>query len=139
MLFQLSCTRPFPLLFFFFFNDTATTEIYTLSLHDALPICGPHADGVDEEVEAGPELAYPIGGALADERDRYHHGRDEDRVDRDCQQLQGGHESHGRVAGLSAARHTPRNCRHDTQRELTGAPPRTSILSTVGQQSRPLR
>src|SRR5439155_19697579 len=24
----------------FFFNDTATTEIYTLSLHDALPICG---------------------------------------------------------------------------------------------------
>ena len=27
-------------LMFFFFNDTATTEIYTLSLHDALPICG---------------------------------------------------------------------------------------------------
>src|SRR2546427_6851751 len=27
------------LFFFFFFNDTATTEIYTLSLHDALPIC----------------------------------------------------------------------------------------------------
>src|SRR6266705_6553507 len=26
------------ILFFFFFNDTATTEIYTLSLHDALPI-----------------------------------------------------------------------------------------------------
>ena len=25
---------------FFFFNDTATTEIYTLSLHDALPIYG---------------------------------------------------------------------------------------------------
>src|SRR5438309_11654298 len=30
---QLYCS-----LFFFFFNDTATTEIYTLSLHDALPI-----------------------------------------------------------------------------------------------------
>src|SRR5205814_10688702 len=29
---------PFP--FFFSFNDTATTEIYTLSLHDALPISG---------------------------------------------------------------------------------------------------
>src|SRR2546425_10597184 len=29
---------------FFFFNDTATTEIYTLSLHDALPI-SPHSDG----------------------------------------------------------------------------------------------
>src|SRR6267142_5711591 len=33
----------FPFLWFFFFNDTATTEIYTLSLHDALPICG-HGD-----------------------------------------------------------------------------------------------
>src|SRR2546427_3562120 len=34
---------------FFFFNDTATTEIYTLSLHDALPISprlGPDATGV---------------------------------------------------------------------------------------------
>src|SRR3712207_8359405 len=29
-------------LFVFFFNDTATTEIYTLSLHDALPIFPPH-------------------------------------------------------------------------------------------------
>src|SRR2546422_5181509 len=29
--------------FFFFFNDTATTEIYTLSLHDALPI---HVDAL---------------------------------------------------------------------------------------------
>src|ERR1035437_10634841 len=32
-----SCFYLLPLLFFF--NDTATTEIYTLSLHDALPIC----------------------------------------------------------------------------------------------------
>src|SRR5256886_5473647 len=31
-------TRDFRVSFFFFFNDTATTEIYTLSLHDALPI-----------------------------------------------------------------------------------------------------
>src|SRR5256885_3163596 len=32
-------THHLPLIFsFFFFNDTATTEIYTLSLHDALPI-----------------------------------------------------------------------------------------------------
>src|SRR5256885_15489173 len=30
--------RLYPISFFFFFNDTATTEIYTLSLHDALPI-----------------------------------------------------------------------------------------------------
>src|SRR6266849_5373890 len=31
-------TLPVTFPFFFFFNDTATTEIYTLSLHDALPI-----------------------------------------------------------------------------------------------------
>ena len=30
--------KVFIYIFFFFFNDTATTEIYTLSLHDALPI-----------------------------------------------------------------------------------------------------
>src|SRR5260221_6208694 len=29
--------------YFFFFNDTATTEIYTLSLHDALPILANHS------------------------------------------------------------------------------------------------
>src|ERR1043166_10197753 len=32
------CAHAFVLCLFFFFNDTATTEIYTLSLHDALPI-----------------------------------------------------------------------------------------------------
>src|SRR3990167_6868589 len=50
------------LLFFFFFNDTAPTEIYPLSLHDALPILGTHfgwrivvADDVDaaDEGDAG--------------------------------------------------------------------------------------
>src|SRR5256885_5772354 len=38
----------FLLVFFFFFNDTATTEIYTLSLHDALPISRQLADGPGE-------------------------------------------------------------------------------------------
>src|SRR2546430_11677892 len=37
-------TRPHLSCVFFFFNDTATTEIYTLSLHDALPICNDHAE-----------------------------------------------------------------------------------------------
>jgi len=41
------------LLFFFFFNDTATTEIYTLSLHDALPISGEWLD------IGGPSLPEP--------------------------------------------------------------------------------
>src|SRR5438270_11880324 len=34
-----------PFRIFFFFNDTATTEIYTLSLHDALPILQPARPG----------------------------------------------------------------------------------------------
>src|SRR2546430_17715449 len=38
LLFCLFSFRSSLLSFFFFFNDTATTEIYTLSLHDALPI-----------------------------------------------------------------------------------------------------
>src|SRR2546426_12307017 len=37
---------------FFFFNDTATTEIYTLSLHDALPICLRFAPGALERRDA---------------------------------------------------------------------------------------
>src|SRR5256885_11527637 len=39
---MLCATLPFS---FFFFNDTATTEIYTLSLHDALPISRHRAPG----------------------------------------------------------------------------------------------
>src|SRR3712207_9345830 len=35
----------------FFFNDTATTEIYTLSLHDALPIYAPESMSNDEAAE----------------------------------------------------------------------------------------
>src|SRR3712207_8266403 len=50
--------------FFFFFNDTATTEIYTLSLHDALPILTPH---LEERVRdhyglTSPENAQSRGG-----------------------------------------------------------------------------
>src|SRR5947209_18305121 len=37
----------------FFFNDTATTEIYTLSLHDALPIC-PRGHAFDPDYLAEP-------------------------------------------------------------------------------------
>src|SRR5579875_2605833 len=42
---------------FFFFNDTAPTEIYTLSLHDALPICG-----ADRPGRRHPALAVGPGG-----------------------------------------------------------------------------
>src|SRR5256885_7229203 len=46
--------------FFFFFNDTATTEIYTLSLHDALPILASHAApllGGRPRIDAGVDHA----------------------------------------------------------------------------------
>src|SRR5471030_3484265 len=43
---------------FFFFNDTATTEIYTLSLHDALPIF----DRRRQRPEPGPGRGRPPGG-----------------------------------------------------------------------------
>src|SRR2546425_1783596 len=41
---------------FFFFNDTATTEIYTLSLHDALPISAGAGRRRVEHDEVGPRL-----------------------------------------------------------------------------------
>src|SRR6266540_6938679 len=66
--------------FFFFFNDTATTEIYTLSLHDALPFPHQRAHGLapgpqrldhvtadeaaaagDEDGHAGPMLGTSKG------------------------------------------------------------------------------
>src|SRR6266511_490689 len=56
----MAITSGVPWTFFFFFNDTATTEIYTLSLHDALPIsrrplARPAADEPHEDVlERGP-------------------------------------------------------------------------------------
>src|SRR5437870_9630346 len=45
---------------FFFFNDTATTEIYTLSLHDALPIS---IRGIFADFGCGPEIACREIGA----------------------------------------------------------------------------
>src|SRR2546423_8998038 len=47
---------------FFFFNDTATTEIYTLSLHDALPILHAMAREIAAVVRDGAEMALVIGG-----------------------------------------------------------------------------
>src|SRR5258708_27449766 len=48
----------FPL--FFFFNDTATTEIYTLSLHDALPILGIHVFLRGGHVALDGDRAVPL-------------------------------------------------------------------------------
>src|SRR5438034_6410248 len=57
------------LFYLFFFNDTATTEIYTLSLHDALPIsiCQVNRHSVH------PKVSKPItiSGALGDDAKHY--------------------------------------------------------------------
>src|SRR3712207_7387972 len=43
---------------FFFFNDTATTEIYTLSLHDALPILYPNKVYTGQAFEATHQVIF---------------------------------------------------------------------------------
>src|SRR3712207_9293441 len=65
-------------IFFFFFNDTATTEIYTLSLHDALPIFAgqqhrPIADaGAEDE-----RVVVRVGVGAVQGCDRPEHGHRE--------------------------------------------------------------
>src|SRR3712207_8716802 len=51
---------------FFFFNDTATTEIYTLSLHDALPILVHQSR---QEGRLGSEVGELAAGALTFDQD----------------------------------------------------------------------
>src|SRR5436190_18341137 len=46
-------------LFSFFFNDTATTQIYTLSLHDALPICFAFEERLEHRRHRGREGHSP--------------------------------------------------------------------------------
>src|SRR5258708_37093897 len=53
---------------FFFFNDTATTEIYTLSLHDALPICKLAAERPLKDIR--DEYNYPKKKGIKDECSR---------------------------------------------------------------------
>src|SRR2546430_13656135 len=60
----------------FFFNDTATTEIYTLSLHDALPIC-----------RGGADAALPVHDCLY----RHRHLQPELHADRKSTRLNSSH------------------------------------------------
>src|SRR2546430_8415213 len=87
---------------FFFFNDTATTEIYTLSLHDALPICGRGARRHRRELPL-PEADRPRharrarAGAPA-----ARHGRGRDGDER-IRRLPGGPGGDGRPRGAGGA------------------------------------
>src|SRR2546430_3836922 len=62
--------------FFFFFNDTATTEIYTLSLHDALPICTP--SGSSPRCDRGAAGRTALRWCPAARADRYGARRSEE-------------------------------------------------------------
>src|SRR3712207_7099072 len=70
----------------FFFNDTATTEIYTLSLHDALPICG--AGTIDEPADDCLGCWFDRHRAISP-----HEGspRSDERVDRKSTRLNSSH------------------------------------------------
>src|SRR3712207_8360675 len=70
-------------LIFFFFNDTATTEIYTLSLHDALPICplAPerHVRDLDRAALRAVDLVHPVDDRVVGVAVRLEARRREDR------------------------------------------------------------
>src|SRR3712207_9467010 len=73
-----------------FFNDTATTEIYTLSLHDALPILGRHVGG--DDARRGDDGAVADRHAGEDERlVAEPHVAPDDGVDRKSTRLNSSH------------------------------------------------
>src|SRR2546430_12224950 len=84
---------------FFFFNDTATTEIYPLSLHDALPICigergqeqrrGQHADlGIAARQAVQNDAHDETGDGIARKDHADRRGREVDRSEEHTSELQ---------------------------------------------------
>src|SRR3712207_9559285 len=59
------CATPIQSIFFFF-NDTATTEIYTLSLHDALPIL---SQGLQQSKHQEPPQKYSVNIMVVDDEE----------------------------------------------------------------------
>src|SRR3989442_7189236 len=91
---------------FFFFNDTATTEIYTLSLHDALPI-------LLESDRLCPPHRHPHHGRLAARLPR---GRGARRGDRKSTRL---NSSHVRISyAVFCLKKKKRKGKHRTRRQL---------------------
>src|SRR5690242_21558441 len=71
--------------FFFFFNDTAPTEIYTLSLHDALPICVPSKS--KKAPMSGPSGPASISASRARRRSEEHTSELQSHVNLVCRLL----------------------------------------------------
>src|SRR5438105_10094858 len=75
-------------LLFFFFNDTATTEIYTLSLHDALPICPRHGRQSNQHCYEAIGLAWDRSPVRRlSQRSEEHTSELQSRVDLVCRLL----------------------------------------------------
>src|SRR3712207_9178986 len=71
--FLVSCSVSCLYFCFFFFNDTATTEIYTLSLHDALPICSSFCStAASASYTSSRTGARAAGGSLSSGRSEEH-------------------------------------------------------------------
>src|SRR5260221_1282218 len=100
------------LLIFFFFNDTATTEIYTLSLHDALPIWR------DEVVQVLAERGEPGERRVAEDRqqdvlaEQHPQARDAEHAEADGSRpvddlLEGAEAAHQAAGGRLVQLHRP--------------------------------
>src|SRR3712207_9208409 len=76
---------------FFFFNDTATTEIYTLSLHDALPIFQVDLVGVLARGGVGSPHDSRLGRVLSHRRRREPCRGQQHRADRKSTRLNSSH------------------------------------------------
>src|SRR5688572_31331037 len=94
---------------FFFFNDTATTEIYTLSLHDALPIC-------DIQAAHSPQLYKQVERVVSEGLGYL----DADTVDRKSTRLNSSHSQISyAVFCLKKKKKKKNNIEHNSIIELT--------------------
>src|SRR5260370_23142456 len=111
--------------FLFFFNDTATTEIYTLSLHDALPIsAAPHPDRRERPCDAHPECAGQLPEGLLQQCQRAgRHGAPGDHRERPGRLVQRGRseehtselQSHLNLVCRLLLEKKKTDCNHHTQ------------------------
>src|SRR2546430_7423219 len=93
---------------FFFFNDTATTEIYTLSLHDALPISSQWKEEMDKYRSHAEELTQKLANQAADLRSEEHTSELQSQSNLVCRLLlEKKKEADPEAAPITAARPSP--------------------------------
>src|SRR5260221_2299955 len=111
-------THLFTFLCFFFFNDTATTEIYTLSLHDALPIW---ARTTPWRCSSWTSMSWPPGSTTEMEipRSEEHTSELQSHSDLVCRLLL--EKKNKRQSDLDVANPHDRNGSANTQNELCAA------------------